>query len=42
MKKLFSLILALCMVCMLALTANMGPTEVYMYFVKAAAEEPAA
>lgn len=27
---------------MLALTANMGPTEVYMYFVKAAAEEPAA
>ena len=27
---------------MLALTANMGSTEVYMYFVKAAAEEPAA
>ena len=27
---------------MLALTATMGSTEVYMYFVKAAAEEPAA
>ena len=27
---------------MLALTATMGTTDVYMYFVKAAAEEPAA
>ena len=42
MKKLQRLQILFCLILMLALTAAIGSMSVQMFFVKAAAEEPAA